>query len=83
MLGYLTRKKAKELGYKHGGRYYGIPVYFTEINEEEDGPITQIAASWAPLDFLMLLVVEIEQTVLNTLWPHEEHSFHFIITEDL
>lgn len=83
MFGYMTRKEAKELGYKYGGRYYGIPVYFTEKFEDEDGPLMHIAATWAPCDYLALLIIEIEIAVKESLYPFDEAVPRFLITEEL
>ena len=78
MLGYMTIKQAKALGFTHHGSYYGIPVYIGDV----DGDFL-VSAKWWPLDFVMDLASVVEAFILQTFYPEREPSFRFLLGDEL
>ena len=77
MLGYMTIAEAKENGFTHHAKYYGLPCYVSD-----DADFT-VAVKWAPLDYLFLVVSAIEGFISQIMWPESEPSFMFVMGEKL
>jgi hypothetical protein len=75
LLGYMTARRALADGFTHHGRYFGIPVWMGDI--EDAGPT--VAAKWAPLDFLIVLVHHIEGALASWMFPDAEPMFQFLL----
>lgn len=71
-LGYITEQEAKELGFTHHGRYYGIPMWLAP--REPDFPV---AAKWHPLHYLMFVLFYVEALLRSTFSSDDPHfAFH-------
>ena len=77
MLGYMNEKQAKEYGFTHYGKYYGIPIWMAP----EKGMM--IATKWTPLEYLMTVFHYIEGFMDAILYPDTEPSFMFKIMGEI
>lgn len=78
MLGYMTERAAKEDGFTHHGKYYGIPVWIGDPHGE-----FRVATKWAPFEYLMTLAHMIEGFLLDMFYPDDEPAFRFVITKPI
>jgi hypothetical protein len=76
MLWYMTAEKAKQEGFTHHGKYYGIPVWIGD----PDGDC-MVATKWAPLEPLMTLFHYIEGFMHSMMHPYDEPYFQFQVGE--
>lgn len=78
MFGYMTAKEAKELGFTHHGKYFGVPVWLAP-----DNPDFPVATKWEPMEYVMTLFHWIEQTMRPIMFPDSEPSFQFLIVKEI
>lgn len=78
MLGYMTKAKAKEVGFTHEGNYYFVPLYLAWA----DGQL-HVGAKWAPLELFMPLISGLEILVCAIFTPGNEFVFEFRVTGEL
>ena len=69
-LGYVTAKKAVELGFTHDGDYYGIPCWIGDV----DGDF-HVMTKWYPMELIMTMANYIEQLSNDML--QNQPSFKF------
>jgi len=77
MLGYMSANKASAEGFTHHGKYFGIPVWLGDIDNQDGG--LMVATKWAPMEFLMTAAHHIEGTLRPLLFPHSEPAFQFLV----
>lgn len=72
MLGYITKKQAKNIGITHHGSYYGIPLWMGAI----DGDSPMVFAKFYPFEFFLIpLITFIEQTINSIKGRPEMYMF--------
>jgi hypothetical protein len=79
MLGFMTAREARAIGFTHHASYYGLPLWLMATGD--DG--VSIAAKWAPLDYLIPLFTHIEQFIRSVMFPDDEPCFQFVVGEEL
>ena len=77
MLGYMTAKQAKALGFTHHGKYYGIPIWVAPDSD------FMVATKWAPMEYLMTAAHYIEGFLRSVLYPDSEPVFQFEIISEI
>lgn len=77
MLGYMTEKKAIEVGFTHHGKCFGIPIWITD----EDCPM--VAAKFAPFEILITFSQIIEGILHSIFWPDDDPVFQFQVGEKI
>lgn len=77
MLGYMTAKEAKAVGFTHHGKYFGIPCWIAPDN----GFI--VATKWAPMEHVMTVAHYIEGFFRAVFFPHDEPVFQFLLGEEI
>lgn len=73
MLGYISAKKAKELGFTHHGKYYGIPLWIAPDSD------FMVATKWAPMELVMTVFHYIEGFMAAVMRPDDEPNFQFLL----
>ena len=75
IFGYMNAKQALAAGFTHHGKYYGIPLWITDPDDDNDGPMVATKFVW--MEPLMSLWHHVEQT----LWSlrGEDPGFMFMI----
>lgn len=63
MLGYMTQKEARENGFTHHGRYFGIPMWMSPASREA-------VTKWAPMDFVVAAVHLVEGFLRSAFYPN-------------
>lgn len=74
MLGYMTAKEARSLGFTHHGKYFGIPIWVAP--ESPDFPV---ATKWAPMEYLMTTAHYVEGFLRSVFYPEAEPAFQFLV----
>lgn len=74
MFGYMSAKEAKAQGFTHHGKYFGIPVWLG--NPEQEG--MAVAAKWAPMEHVLTLFHYIEGFMRAVLFPDDRPVFQFL-----
>ena len=77
MLGYMTAKDAKEAGFTHHGKYFGIPCWIAP----DLG--FMVATKWSPMEYVMTAAHVIEQIMRSILFPNDEPGFQFFIGKEI
>lgn len=72
MLGYMTIKEARSLGFTHHGKYYGIPLWIGDPDGE-----FRVATKWMPMEYVMTVFHYIEAFIRPMMFPDDEPSFQF------
>jgi hypothetical protein len=72
MLGYMTKKKALQLGFTHHGSYFGVPIYIGD----PDGKFMVTTKHWA-LDPLFDLMSAMEGWLRPIIYPDSPDTFQF------
>jgi hypothetical protein len=78
MLGYITVKKAKELGFTHHGSYYGVPVYIGDPSGE-----FKVQTKHVALDIVFDFFSALEGTFRPLVYPDNPDLFQFKLGEEL
>lgn len=72
IFGYMTAAEAVDEGFTHHGSYYGLPIWWGEM----DGcPL--VAVKWQPANFLMDWLQELEMLLAPIARPGVEPFFLF------
>lgn len=78
MLGYITARKALEIGMTHHGSYYGIPIWMSLYDPE-----LQITAKWKPLDWLIPVISGCENLIRPLVFPDDAPCFQLKVGEKI
>lgn len=78
MLGYMTAKRARALGFTHHGKYFGIPVWIGEPDGE-----FRVAVKHPLLEYVMDAAVWIEGFLRDTFRPQDPPSFQFWVGAEI
>lgn len=73
-LRYMTAEKAKEMGFTHHGKYFGIPCWLADM----DGGM-MVATKWMPFEYVFPLFCHIEGTLRDLFYPEDEPGFQFSV----
>jgi hypothetical protein len=76
MLGYITEKEAKALGFKYSGSYFKIPLWLGFKNGEY-----VVATKFYPMEFVMTLIHILEGLYYTI--KNEDYDFKFTIKEEI
>lgn len=74
LLGYMSAADALAGGYTHHGSYFGLPLWLGDVDNQWG---LQVAAKWAPLDFLVVPCSYIEEALAAVFLPGREPGFRF------
>lgn len=77
MLGYMTEREAKENGFTHHGKYFGIPVWVAPDND------FMVATKWAPMEYVMTAFHYIEGFLRSMFYPDDEPVFQFLLGQEI
>lgn len=77
-LGYMTGEEALAQGFTHHGKYFCVSVYLAP--ENKDFPV---AAKWAPLEYVISIIVCIEGFMRSLLFPYDEPCFQFAVLDKI
>ncbi len=77
MFGYMTESFAKDEGFTHHGKYFGIPIWMTV----EECPM--IATKWQPLEYLMSAFHVIEGFMHSILYPDSDNCFQLSVIKPI
>lgn len=75
--GYLTATEALADGFTHHGKYFGVPLWVGNVDDEGGGLL--VATKWAPLEYVMTAMHHIEGTLRPLLFPDDPPVFQFLI----
>lgn len=78
MHGYMTATQAKEQGFTHHGKYFGIPVW---VGQPGEGMM--VATKWVPMWHLMTVFHHVEAFLRSVFWPDEEPTFQFLVGAEI
>ncbi len=73
MLGYVTPQAALAAGCTHHGRYYGLPIWIGDLDDE--APLVMAKVAW--LDWALDVIVHIEGALRDLFRPDDEPGFLF------
>jgi hypothetical protein len=70
MLGYIDQQKAKEKGFTHQGKYFGISLWITDSHRPT------IAAKWPPMEYIISFFSRSEKWIKEHFFPNMKHRHH-------
>lgn len=79
MMGYITAKEAKALGYTNHGKYFGIPIWIGDVYDE--APL--VAAKFLPFEFVLYALHFLFAVHVAIFFPDEEPMFRFLVGKRL
>jgi len=75
---YMDAKRAKDFGFTNHGKYFGIPVWLSDMG---DGMM--VATKWMPFEYVMPLFFHIEGFLRDIFFPDDDPGFQFTVGKEI